>query len=214
MSEMIQDAQQAQAQIHPQADAQQRMFTQSDVDSIVGTRLKEVREHATQNMRSGPNEDDMRRITREEVEKAQKKLIHEAQVQNEVSTFMNRINAAKDKHPDLVQKLQDMGIEQVPQLVPLLNSVDNTADAIADLAENPHKIGTILSLMRESPHLAAQAVKRLSKSITDNDKAMQSMNSVANTKEPLSQVTASNVSGGADGQMSVKDFRKQSWMRR
>jgi len=202
---------------------QERVLTQSEVDKVVGRVKAESYQKGQRDamMSQGANnassqqapmsEDRIRELMRETANQATMENAQKAEIHRLVGEFSNKVIAGKEKYPDIEEKLAEIDIAKMPELVPLANGVDNTADVIYDLASNPYKIATIISSVRQGlPHLAQQEIRKLSNSIKENQKAQQN----ATPKEPLSQLKPSTAIPGDNGKMSVADFRKQSWLKR
>ena len=103
------------------------------------------------------------------------------------------------------KKYKALQIERHPELILWSNSLDNTADVIADIADHPTKMANILMLAKSGlQHLAQQEFTKLSVSIKANQAAQKQP--VANA--PLTKVNASNIGSVDDSQLSVADFRK------
>jgi hypothetical protein len=132
----------------------------------------------------------------------------DAVAQQVVSEFINKLQAGKDKYPDFEDVITDLNLPVMTDLVHLSNSVDNTADVIYDLGKNPHKVGNLMALINNAPHLAQIEMQKLSNSIKGNVVAQNT----TNAKEPLSQIKSSTV-GADNGSSSISDLRKQSWLR-
>jgi hypothetical protein len=132
---------------------------------------------------------------------------HNNRIANE---FVTKLQAGKAKYPDFDKKVEPLlnSIGNIPEIAYLSNAVDNTADVIYELAENPTKIANILSLAQRTPHLAHAEMIKLSNSIKSNESASQT----PSVNEPLSQLKPSTV-GGDNGSLSVKDFKKMPWLK-
>lgn len=108
------------------------------------------------------------------------------QVANE---FVSKMQQGQSSHPDFDEVVGntfgDFG--EFTEIAQFANGLDNTADVIYALAQNPSKIGSILSLMQRSPRLALADMQSLSRSIKANEAGMAQP--VA--RSPLSQVQPS-----------------------
>lgn len=157
--------------------------------------------------------DELSRMISESVQKnleTERTRHVEAQKQQDahriVSEFQNKI-AASD-HPDLMKRLQDLGLGNIPHIVELANGMENTADIMHELEQNPAKIGNLTSLLYTHPQLAIREMQRLSHSIKANKDASNHQSA----NEPLDRMSAS-VTKTDNGQMSDADLRSQDWMR-
>lgn len=159
--------------------------------------------------------DDIRRMIAEETQRQQQEhltkhqqemLIQEAhKIANE---FTTKLQLGKDRYSDFDKKMEALDLKTIPHIVQLANGVDNTADVMHELYENPSKIGILHSLAATNPNLARLEMVRLSESIKANQAA--SNQKLANA--PLSQNQPSNV-GTDNGSLSIKDLKKQPWLR-
>lgn len=151
--------------------------------------------------------DDVRRIAQEEFAKQQqewqKQVIAEQnkqQANQAAQQIMMKFNEAKTRIPDF-DKVVDMNTAiQMPDVLGLANQVDNTADVMYDLMQNPGKIAQIRGVPEP---LARLQIKRLSDSIKQNQMAA----SQPNTPEPLDQVKPSNIGLGNGSKQSVSEMR-------
>lgn len=124
---------------------------------------------------------------------------HNTRIANE---FVGKLQAAKDRYPDLEKKVTDI---LSPKLLPILqmaNAHENTADVVNDMLENPHKIGNILALI-DTPALAMQEMTKLSNSIKANHDAAN----LVSPKEPLSHLKPSTISSDS-GPKTPQDWRR------
>lgn len=217
------------SQSTPVTSQSEKMFTQSEVDKIAGKVRRETIEKfrtdqpVQQNTYSNPSPnlslEDFRRTAIEEAQKAAAKAAQEqiqaereqilqgqymAEGQRIADEFRSKIEADKERFPELKDKLGKTNLAAFPAIIHLANSMENTAAIMNELfVENPGKLASINSLAQIDPSLAIDAVTKLSKSISINEKAAQSK--VAN--EPLSQLRPSTI-GVDNGQMSVTDYRR------
>lgn len=123
--------------------------------------------------------------------------------------FLDKIGAEKIADPEFAELYDALNIESNPNLVIWANSLDNTAQVVKELAKYPAKYSNILALMNSgSPKLAQRELTNLSSSIKANEEARKQPVSAP----PLSQLKPSNI-GADNGNMSVSDFMKQSWLR-
>ncbi len=128
--------------------------------------------------------------------------------QQVISEFNRKMSMNSDKYPDLQQRVANLDLAKMPEIVELATKVDNTADVMHDLATNPMKIGNLLSVWQRNPKLAEEEIQRLSGSIKQNQDAQ-------NTKsapEPLDQIRTSPTSSDS-GKMGISDFQNQPWLR-
>lgn len=118
--------------------------------------------------------------------------------------YKQKINNEIQKDPEFAELYDALNIEQHPDLVLLVNQLDNTAAVVKDIARNPAKFSNVLMLARSgSPRLAHIELTKLSKSIQANEAAQNQ----PKAPEPLGQMKPSNI-GADNGEMTVSDFRK------
>lgn len=123
--------------------------------------------------------------------------------------FLSKIEANKERVPGIDSAVKELNLGNAPHVVHLLNEVDNMPEVLKEMRENPSKLALIDSYYtRFGPDLARQELQKLSNSIKTNDAAA----SMKTAKEPLSQIQPSTV-GTDNGSMSIKDLRKQPWLR-
>lgn len=129
--------------------------------------------------------------------------------------FLNKVQGGVERYgAEYEDFLLDLGLDKVnPQIIDVLNSIDNTAEVLQDFRQNEHKFTDLLGALREAPHLAYRKVRNLSTSIKNNQAGSQQRNA----NEPIAQIKPSvNPVGdnGSESKMSVKDFKKQAWLRK
>lgn len=145
------------------------------------------------------SEEDIRRMIQQEAWKLS---------QMEVATQIERdwtstMNAEKERDPEFADLYEALNIEQHPQILLWVNSMDNKAAVVRDIAKNPSKFAQVLMLTHSgSPELAKRELQKLSASIKANEDAQKQ----AHADAPLSQIKPSNI-GSDNGEMSVSDYR-------
>ena len=201
------------AQAVPVAAPQEKMIPQSEVNHLVGKVRQEAHEkgkmEAQQVQQGTLSEERIRQIIMEQTQQSQQKQAMEMRAQQIVQDFAGKMSAGGAKYPGFEEKVAALDLPKIPQIVHLASSVDNTADVMNELADNPHKIASLLTLARETPHLANLEMQKLSNSIKANQKATETVQ----TKEPLSTIKPSTAPSDK-GPLSVADFRKAKWAQR
>src|ERR1043165_4223803 len=76
----------------------------------------------------------------------QQQEAHRQQMGKLAASFIQKMDAGKDKYPDFEAQIASLNLPSIPEIVHLAEGVDNTADVMWDLKENPHKIGNLLNL--------------------------------------------------------------------
>ncbi|NHJ41458.1 MAG: hypothetical protein FK731_15615 [Asgard group archaeon] len=160
------------------------------------------------------NQDNIRKMIAEEAQKlvlqAQQEQL-QAQAQQIVNNFGQKIESGRKKYPDFDDKVGALNIAAAPEIVPWLNSLDNTEDVLYELAQNPTKFLNLLDIVNKAsrhPHLASAEFNKLSESIKKNQAAANQ----AKVAEPLSQINPS-VTSTDNGELSVSDLRRQPYLK-
>ena len=138
------------------------------------------------------------------------------QTQHMVDSFTSKMQAAESRHPGLNEKLNKIeDYRGIAPLIQMANGLDNAGDVMADLLENPGKMGSILALAQAGQNqYAMHVMHELSNSIKVNQDA------AANEKQaldPLKQLKSSSMTTGSDDgehNMSVRDIQKLLSQRR
>lgn len=149
--------------------------------------------------------DEIRRMIAEQAPQVIQDHVQQLQTAQTVDSFVKKMQAAEERHPGLEAKLNELDYSTLAPLVQMANDMENTGDIMAELVDNPQKMGTLLMLMQTQPRLAARQMHELSNSIKQNQAALAENNSAP---EPLSQIKTSSKAGMDNGSMSVADFRK------
>ena len=124
-----------------------------------------------------------------------------------VDSFVGKMQAAEQKYPGLEQKLENLDFngEGTRKLVQMANNLDNTADIMNELIDNPEKMGVLLNLIHEQPKLAQQRMSSIGQSIKSNQQALEQAQSA---QEPIGQLKSSINAGVDDHNLSVKYLKK------
>ena len=141
-------------------------------------------------------------------QEAAKQQAADAEWQSTVSQFIGKASPGMQTIPDFKEQVNNLNLENNRHILRLLNTVDNVPEVVKELNANPSKLVTLDNLCRLNPNQAITEMQRLSKSINANQAALQQ----ANANEPLSQVKPSSVAPD-DGSRTIKDMRKQSYLR-
>lgn len=195
--------------VAPVQSPQERVFSQAEVNALVGKTRHEGYERGLREAKptQGGAQYDEATLGRIVEEKMQAQ-VRGAIAQQIVNDFVGKMEAGKGKYEDFDQKVGSLDLRSIPQIVQLANGTDNTADVVYDLANNPYKVATLLTLAEKSPHLAQTEMARLSRSIKTNEEAVRA----AAPKEPLSQIKPSATTGDGSA-MSVASMRRQPWLK-
>lgn len=141
-----------------------------------------------------------------------RRVINDMAIQHQAnlmdSTWKSAMKAEMERDPNFADAYDELGIEEHPELIIWMAGMDNKADVVRELANNPSKYFNLLIAKSASPKMAQKELAKLSASIKANEDAKKQ----AKAPAPLSQLKPSNI-GGDDGNLSVSDFRNQPWLR-
>lgn len=204
----------SQAQVIEQPVAE-KMLSQSEVNRIVAGRLKEqerriqqqyaqqqpVTQQPAQTMGgiNQPSQSDLQQMIRQEA----MNMARMEQANKVAQSYTQKINSEMNSDPEFAELYSELNIESHPDMVFLVNDLDNTAAVVKDMAKNPSKFAQVMMLSRGgNQQLAFKELKKLSDSIKANEIAKKQTIPAA----PLSQMKPSHLSAG-DGKLTVKDFK-------
>ena len=148
---------------------------------------------------------DIERMIAEKAPQMLQDHINQLQTKQTVDSFVNKMQAAEEKHPGLEEKLNDLDYSTMAPLISMANNMENTADIMAELLNNPMKMGNMMTLMYAQPKMAQKAMMDLSGSIKTNQDAIAQEKQA---QDPMSQLKPSTSAGMDNSAMSVTDFRK------
>lgn len=172
----------------------------------------------------GMSQPDHDELVNQAVEKKFKALQEQFDSQNqeqrkaEYSTFVNdqaRTYLEKmDKGSGLADDFKEMTARFKPdkfrEVFFLANSYENTPAIIYELGQNPEKLAEIDRMVERDPDLAKIMMDKLSESIKFNE---QAKNNNKSAEAPLSRPKPSLAAGSDNGQMSLADLKKSSFLR-
>lgn len=207
---------------------EEKVFTQSEVNKIVGARAHDAAEKARRETarqfeermkdinHSSPssvdNEDIERRIESKVQANLQKRLQEEearraeAMVRGVADKYTSSImdKDLKSRYQDVDEVMGDFNARAYPNLIYLATMEENTGELMYHLAQDLVKASQFDELARRDPNGAAKALKKFSKSILQNIDAKQS---AKKAQEPLSRMRPTTV-GADNGPMTVNDWKK------
>jgi len=128
---------------------------------------------------------------------------HATNLANEV---MSKINAAKDRYPELESKIDE--IAAFPELISLLNATEDTAGVLNDLIENPLKMAQLSILAQKNSQSALSQMHKLATSI----KANEAGKNAPRVNPPLSIISPSIIGMGSDDD-SIESIKQQDYLR-
>jgi hypothetical protein len=203
---------------------EERLFRQAELNEIVGRAKHEAvesykRQHQNQAsssppaMRSGMSEDDVRRLTSEELsrqretwEKESRERMNAEAAERVVNAYREKIGAGKEKYQDFEQVTGNVDMRRYPHVVQLLaDHVDNAHDVLYHLANNRSKMVNLEIAANHSPEDAIYEIQRLAKSIKSNEESSNAKTSRA----PLSQQRPSISSVDSGGALSMADLKRK-----
>ncbi len=207
------DMQQEDVPVEQMQQTQEKMIPQSEVDKIIGSVRQQAR--ATQPQQAGMSPEQIQQLVDNQVEaklhaerQAMERHHHETHAHKVIEDLKGKLAPGFEKYPNFNEMLDSIwpagAKNSLPEMVMLLNGVDNPADIVADLYENPIKVGQLASTWDKAPHVAHNAMQKLSDSIKKNETAEKLYKQ---PKEPMSQLKSSTISQD-NGPMSVSDLRR------
>lgn len=224
----------SQTQIEPVNQINEKMVPQSQVNEIVGNAKREAAERAVEaykrqqtqvpqspaeqhhNLSSnrGVSEDDIKRVTGDEIKRHFTQIEQEAQERANVDAanrivgmFKDKIVAGKDKFEDFESVTGNVAMQYYPNVVQLLaEHIDNTADVLYHLAKNRDKLYRLEALSSHNSSDAIYEMKRLSDSIKANEESSQARH----PNSPLSQQRPSNTgTDSGSSSLSMNDLKRK-----
>jgi hypothetical protein len=201
----------------------ERTFKQSELNEIVGRVRQEAAESAKRQLQSQQpppvqnqttkslSEDDVKRLTGQELERQREVWMKETQERNDAQTaerivaaYKEKISPGKDKYTDFETVTGNLDMRYYPNVVQLLaEHIDNSHDVLYDLAQHRTKLSQIEQLCGHNPQDAIYEIKRLSESIKANESSANSKH----VKAPLTQQRPSNTGTDSGATLSVRDYK-------
>lgn len=162
----------------------------------------------------GPSDVDADAIYQQVQERFNREM-QERQFQQEMTNVINnyhsKMDSGRQAYGDFDEITKDFDPSAFPQLIYLVNGLENAGDIIYELSKNPSKLVTIDSLAQRSPKHAYAELMKLSQSISQNNNARQEADQYS-TAAPLNPLQPSRVSG-SNGKLTVRDLRDQPWLK-
>jgi hypothetical protein len=202
----------------------EKLFTQAELEKRIADTRAKTRDHyyaqGKQDALSAYGKQDVSQQSLggiaqqspEEIEKIVEQKIKERSQQEAANhiaqDFIGKMQTGKDKYSDFEETVASLNLPAHPHVIYWANSLDNTVDVVYDIAKNPEKFASILMLAQTAPELARRKMLELSSSIKKNAEASKQ----PHVNEPLSQLRPSTM-GTDNGSMTVRDLRRQSWMK-
>lgn len=184
-----------------------------DLEARHKLELSKLKSGEVQSMGGMISQDDRQQILtdlRSQFEAEQKQLLekqaaeeHERKMQGVADSYFSKLEAGKAKYSDFDDVLGDFDHAQFPQLVHAISGLENGADVMYELANNPAKLEKINGWLRYTPNRGIKELQALSNSIKETNQAVQDYTPV---NEPLSQVKQSHV--GLDTGTSLEKLKQ------
>lgn len=149
---------------------------------------------------------DIERLIMQKAPEALMQQVQQLKTKNMVDTFVGKMDAAEQKYPGLEAKLNQLNYndQRIHSLIEMANNLDNTAEVMKDLVDNPNKLMQVLAGIQDQPYLARETINSLSNSIKQNQQALEEQTQARN---PMSALKPSTGTGMDNGAMSVNDYR-------
>ena len=226
------EQQEIQPEALPTENVQQNMLTQEQVNKIVAREKSKAAESGrreaeekyqrdleslnAQRQRNAdvPRDVDANAIYQQVQERFNKEMEERKlkdQMTQVANNYLSNVAQGKKNYDDFDDVTKDFDPTAFPQLTFLLSGIANAGDVLYDLSKNPLKLAGIDRLAEKNPNLAQSELRKLSKSISDNQLAQQEAQG-QNVSEPLDRLQPSRVSG-SNGKMTISDLRNQDWLR-
>lgn len=204
--------------------AAEKTFTQNELDKIVGRVRSETRQEAYNRAKSeleaqrqsNPQSSSMggmEQVSPDKINEMIENKLHErvrqAEAHRTATDFVNKIKSAETNYPGLEEKVMKLNLAAAPHIYEWANSHDNTADIMNEFVQNPNKYAEIIVLSSFATDAAREMMDRLSKSIKKNHEALKQ----PSADEPLSQIKPSSSVSTDNGSMTVRDLKRQAWLR-
>lgn len=145
-----------------------------------------------------------------------KKEFEERQLQEHMGTvannYLQKIEESKNNYPDFSEVTDSFNPREFPQLTYILSEIPGAGDVVYELANNPTKLAALHTLSLTSYNLAKKELTKLAKSISDNRAAKQEADAY-NIPDPIDSISPSRSASKNTDNMSIKDYRNQSWLR-
>ncbi len=149
---------------------------------------------------------DIERMITERTPQALQDHVNHLKNEHTINSFVSKMQAAEARHPGLEAKLNDLDYSPaMAKIIGMVNDMENTADVMKELIDNPMKMGNVMMLMEGQPKMGQKALMELSNSIKQNQEALAQEKQA---QDPMSQLKPSSSAGMDNSAMSVKDFQK------
>lgn len=134
---------------------------------------------------------------------------NKATLEETANKFHLKMGGGKDKFADFDEVMKDFEPGEFPAIAFLAAEMDNTAEIMYELANNPSKVAQLQILANQSVKMARKEMTKLSQSIAQNQQAKTDN---VTTAAPLSRLKSSTV-GADSGKMGLKDYKNADWLK-
>ncbi len=211
----------------PVEQATEKMLTQEQVNALVGREKaaaaekarREVEAHYQSKLQNQnqqepkvaaqPSAEEMYQHMMQRFNEDAEKRAYEEHGRQIGELFNSKMAQGPEMYEDFKEVMDDIDTNRYFGVSYLAAQMDNTAQIMYELANNPLKLATINDLAKQDEKLARKELQKLSRSISQNEKAKDEY--VA-TNAPLSKMKPSNVSADK-GMSTLEDFKSASWLR-
>lgn len=202
----------------------EKMVPQSVFDRVIKEKQLAAAEKARREMqqeyeaKKQPeiNTDELINAAVERMEEKQKRLNEESlsnknkeEADKLAASYISKLNDAFSRADDFEEVFDGFNHSVFFNTVSLVAKMDNGGDIMYQLVKNPEKLAAIEKMAIGHPAGAKKMLDQLSASMQEIEKAKQT-SKTANS--PLSRIQSSTV-GSDNGEMSIRDLRKQKYLR-
>jgi hypothetical protein len=218
------------AEQEPAQNSGEKMLAQSEVNTLVGRTRAEAQERGRKQAEAEyqqklaevqksnyPGEkpeidaDMMYQQVQERFNQEMQQRSLENEMRQVADNYSTKMSQGADKYEDFGDVMKDFDPAAFPQLVYLVANMDNASDIMYELSKNGSKLASVDHLSKISPAQAKKELARIGQSITANREAMEESQQQG-TDAPLDRMQSSRISGN-NGQMSIRDYRNQPWLK-
>lgn len=213
--EIIEETGEVVEQQAPQQQPTERTFTSREMTEVVKRERERAYEKAKREAQQtasqvgnefGMSPEEIRRMAQEEALKSMRDQQQQAQLQQVVGSFVNKIEASSERYPNLKEQLREIDFESFAPVVALATDLENTADIVAHLVSDPMKMSGLLTLLERQPKVAAKAIYDLSQSLKNNEQALAK--NLDKASAPFDKLERTGGTAQSEDSLSVSDFRK------
>lgn len=155
----------------------------------------------------GFSQEDAAKLVEAEIAKRDQALLQQQQrlqVEELANRFTENMARGESSYDDFKEVTGRFNPVKFPQITLAAATLDNTADVMYDIMQNPVKLTHLQQLFQLDEALAYEEMKRLSASITRNEQAAESN---VRTPNPLSKPKAS-IAGADSGKKTIADYKR------